>query len=171
MEFYDRYSKAYIDILHNNVETTATCEILGNFAKSPTNIWCVSDYEIQTKNDEIKINSKKKYGSIEWSPSIKDSETTINEESDYSEISLQFVDAFDLYYDNNKWVFTILAKNNLNINPGKLYLVDIHYTTPKEDKVSIAQCLLKEGMNSTSKILFICSCTYKNQGENDLIQI
>ena len=59
MEFYDRYSKAYIDILHNNVETTATCEILGNFAKSPTNIWCVSDYEIQTKNDEIKINSKK----------------------------------------------------------------------------------------------------------------
>ena len=26
-------------------------------------------------------------------------------------------------------------------------------------------------MKSTSKILFICSCTYKNQGENDLIQI
>ena len=53
------YSKAYIDILHNSVETTATCEILGNYAQYMTNISCVSDYEIQSENDEIKINPKK----------------------------------------------------------------------------------------------------------------
>ena len=165
------YSKAYIDILHNSVETTATCEILGNYAQYMTNISCVSDYEIQSENDEIKINPKKKYGSIEWSTTIKDSETTINEISDYSEISLQFIDAYDLYYDNNKWVFTIHAKSNKNVNPGKKYLADIYYTTPKKEQESYATCLLKEGMKSSSKIFFICVCEYKNQGENDLIQL
>ena len=165
------YSKVYIDIIHNSVETTATCEILGNFAKYITNITCVSDYETQTKDDIIKINPKKKYGSVKWSTTIQNSETIIEEISEYSEISLQFVDAYDLFYDNSKWVFTILAKSNQNMNPGKKYLVDIHYTTPSKEQDSYAACLLKEGMKSTSKILFICSCTYKNQGENDLIQI
>ena len=59
------YSKAYIDIVYNSIETTATCEILGDFANYITNISCVSDYETQPENDIIKINSKRKYGSIE----------------------------------------------------------------------------------------------------------
>ena len=164
------YSKAYIDILHNDVETTATCEILGDFKNYITNIACVSDYEIQTGNDIIKINTKKKYGSIEWSQKITDSQAEISEAED-SEISLQFIDAYDLFFDNNKWVFTIHSKSNQNQNPGKKYIVDIQYTRDGLDKSSKANCLLKEGMKSTSRILFICTCTYKNQNENDLIQI
>ena len=165
------YSKAYIDIIHNSVETTATCEILGNFANYVTNIQCISDYGIQNKNDEIKINLNKKYGGIEWSPGINNSQATIEEISDYSEISLPFVDAYDLFYDNNVWVFTIHARSNQNINPGTKYLVDIHYASPTKDQDSFAACLLKEGMKSITKILFICSCIYNDQGENDLIQI
>ena len=165
------YSKVYIDILHNSVETTATCEILGNFAKYVTNISCVSDYEIQSQNDVIKINSKQKYGSVKWSSSLSNSQTKISKITDYSEISLQFIDAYDLFYDNNKWVFSIHAKSNKIINPGNKYLIDINYLTPKTEQDFYASCLLKEGMKSYTRIILLCVCDYKNQGENDLIQI
>jgi hypothetical protein len=61
-----------------------------------TNISCVSDYEIQTENDEIKINPKNKYGSLKWSKTLTKSETKISTISDYSELALDFIDAYDL---------------------------------------------------------------------------
>ena len=165
------YSKVYIDILHNSVETTASCEILGNFAKYVTNISCVSDYEIQSQDDVIKINSKQKYGSVKWSSSLSSSQTKISEIKDYSKISVQFIEAYDLFYDNNKWVFSIHAMSNKIINPGNKYLIDINYLTPKTEQDFYASCLLKEGMKKSSNIIFLCACDYRNQGENDLIQI
>ena len=165
------YSKAIIDIVHNSVETTATCEILGNFANYITNISCVSDYENQSENDIIKLNSNKKYGSIQWKSKLTSSQRKIETIEDYSEISLQFIDAYDLYYDNNKWVFTIQSASNDYINPGKKYLIDINYKTSKKEQDYYASCLLKEGMKKKKNILLICACEYKNQDANDLIQI
>ena len=138
------YSKAIIDIVHNSVETTATCEILGNVANYITNISCVSDYENQSENDIIKLNSNKKYGSIQWKSKLTSSQRKIEKIEDYSEISLQFIDAYDLYYDNNKWVFTIQSASNDYINPGKKYLIDINYKTSKKEQDYYASCLLKE---------------------------
>ena len=165
------YSKVYIDILHNSIETTATCEIMVDLSNTITNISCVSDYEIQTENDEIKINPKNKYGSLKWSKTLTKSETKISTISDYSELALDFIDAYDLLYDNSKWVFTVQGKFTQKINPGKKYLIDINYIKDKKSQDFYASCLLKEGMKSYKKIIFLCVCQYKNQGENDLIQI
>ena len=68
-------------------------------------------------------------------------------------------------------MFTIQAQSNQNVNPGKIYLTDIYYITPKKEQESYASCLLKEGMKSINKKIFIYVCEYKNQDENDPIQI
>ena len=140
-----KYSLAYIDILHNSVETFATCEIIGGYAKDYTNISCISDYYgIQTEDDIIRINPKVKYGTVEWSTALKSYDTYIEKITEGSDISLQFYDAYDLYYENNKWAFTIWAKSDKKENPGKQYITDIYFIGKKKQRASTATCLLKE---------------------------
>ena len=114
-----KYSKAIIDILHNSEETTATCEIIGCQRKI-TNISCVSDFESQSNNDVIQINPNKTYGSIEWEPALSESDNKEIEIPEYKKIEINFIDAYDMEFSNNKWVFTIKGKFSSNIvaNPG-----------------------------------------------------
>lgn len=166
-----KYSLAYIDILHNSVETTATCEIIGGYAKDYTNISCISDYGTQAEDDIIKINPKKKYGTIEWSTALKSYDTYIEEITEGSDISLQFYDAYDLYYENNKWAFTIWAKSDKKENPGKQYITDIYFIGKKQQRASTATCLLKEVRESYLPIILNCVCNYASQTETDLVQL
>ncbi len=53
-----------IDILQNDVETTASCILLQKNAGSNGKLHCISDYPDQENTDSIKISSAKKYGSV-----------------------------------------------------------------------------------------------------------
>ena len=161
------YPITHIDIIHNSVETTASCEILGGSNKA-TNIFCVSDYEIQTENDIITINPEKKYGSIEWSPKIEPSEIS-KAESQTAQIT--FTDAYDLNYLNNKWIFTIRAKAKTMMSPGGKYIVDIIYKSQSKVEDSTATCLLREGKREAASTMFICVADNSNQNEEDLVAI
>ena len=166
------YSTAYIDIYHDSFEAKAICEITGGSKNTFSNISCIADYENQKEDDVITINTNKNHGTIEWSPSISEQEKTEIEHPDKKEIELSFDDAYDMYFSNNKWIFTILATNTKKVNPGGKYITDIHYISSKnQEKDSTATCLLKEGMKNSKKILFICICDYNSQDKKDLIQI
>ena len=161
------YPIAHIDIIHNSVETTASCEILGGSSKA-TNIYCVSDYGTQTENDVITINPDKKYGSIEWSPKLEASQIS---EAESQTAEINFIDAYDLNYSNNKWTFTIRAKAKNLMNPGGKYIIDIIYISKSKAEDSTATCLLREGKKELSSIMFICVVDNSNQNEEDLVEI
>ena len=162
-------STAYIDIIHNSVETTASCELIGGSSKATSNIYCVSDLETQTENDVITINPEKKYGTIEWYPKIEGSQ--IVEAENNNKVNLTFIDAYDLYYSNNKWTFTVRGKAKVKMNPGGKYVIDINYRTQSKEEDSTATCLLREGMRDVGAILFICVADNSNQNEEDLVEI
>ena len=55
-----------LDILQNDEETTARCE-LSSQSDTISKLYCYLDKEVQSRNDIIKINIEKKDGSINWS--------------------------------------------------------------------------------------------------------
>jgi len=121
---------------------------------------------IYKRKESITINTNKNLGTIEWSPSISEQEKTEIERPEKKEIELSFADAYDMYFSNNKWIFTILATNTKTVNPGGKYITDIHYISSKnQEKDSTATCLLKEGMKNYKTILFICVCDYISQNK------
>ena len=98
-------SKVIIDILQNGKETTATCLFIELNQKN-LNLSCTSDFETQGNNDEIKINNIKKSGTVQWN---LEQSVEISEQASQVTLSLDFIDAYDVYF-NNKWVFTVKGK-------------------------------------------------------------
>ena len=163
-----KFSRTTIDIIHNSVETTATCDMVGGSAKYITNMSCFSNFETQSKNDVVQINPNKKYGLVEWSTNLSDDNKQISLiENAETFLELTFLDVYDLQYSNNKWVFTIKAKAKKKQKPGNKYNIDISYN----GQPSSATCLLEEGMLDLARILFICVCDKDIQNENDLVAI
>ena len=164
-------SKLIIDIIHNEVETTASCVIIYN-----SNMICVSDYETQTSEDIIKLSSNKKYGSVEWQSGL---ETATNIES-YTfateELTLNLQYAINLNFANNRWAFEIAANTDYNSGDKRLdmnlkYKVDVLVKKSSgEELKKSATCLpYIRGDNPSQRL--ICGCGYENQNKDDLIQI
>ena len=84
-----------------------------------------------------------------------------------------FFDAYDLYYSNNKWFFTIWCNPAIGGNNYKdilgLYKVDITVIKTSEQLKAIANCLIYEGVERYARLL--CSCEYENQSKDDLIKV
>ena len=85
-----KYSKTKIDIIHNSIETTATCEMIEGNVRATVNISCVSDFENQSKKDIIQINPKKVLGLVEWSPTLTDKQEISLIENAESSLGLTF---------------------------------------------------------------------------------
>lgn len=162
-------SKVLLDIKHNTLETTASCQTLLKVNGGGEElIFCTSDALVQTATDEVAINLEKKYGSLTWTSGLSDSNNNINRISlEEKEAEVIFVDAHDLYFSNNKWFFTLDTRGTKNFNIGK-YKVDIAVSGKSK---STATCFLKEGMYETKNITFLCACDYENQSKDDLIYI
>ena len=174
-----RNSKVVIDILQNTKETTASCEIL-KIINGNENfyLFCVSDSEAQSINDIIIISSTKKQGSVTWNTEITESNNIVEKislenDSEYI-IPLNFIDADNMYFSNNRWIFTIKSRfetaNNVKDKVG-LYKVDISITKATSKSQGIALCLLYEGEESHANARFLCYSDYANQQREDLLKI
>lgn len=102
-----------IDILQNSVETKATCYINGGNKGKISNLTCTSIASNQLKTDIIKINPNKKYSSVTWN-FLTQTNNNI-EIASKSSISLAFIDAYDMVFSNNTWLFTIKGKPTATI--------------------------------------------------------
>jgi hypothetical protein len=161
-------SLVVVDILLNNKETTATCEIVSCSSTSTKflNISCISDSEALTKNDIVKISKTKKSGTIEWNLS-EDKEISAPVEKS---LSLSFIDAYDMHFNKNKWAFTVKGKATADQSIGEKYIIDIHYYSYNKQHIdSTASCMMKEG--ARAKVIFFCVCDYDDQNEKDLVMI
>ena len=154
---------AIIDILHNNQQTTATCEFLGGTIGKVTNISCVSDYNLQNEKDNtdtIKINHNKNYGTVEWSPAITE-DKLISDAAVPPPITVTFIDAYDMHYSGYRWTFTVQAKVDNFLHPGNIYRIKAYYKDTSSSyngtNYIIAHCLLSVGMRKNKNILLKCS--------------
>ena len=172
-----RNSKIVIDIIQNSKETTATCEILKTI-NGNENFYtlCTSDLEQQSINDVIRINPTKKVGTVTWNTGLTESNNLVEKISLVDNIlSMEsaFYDAYDLYYSNNKWFFTISCRPGISGNNYKnilgLYKVDITVIKTSGQLNAIANCLIYEGITRDARLL--CSCEYDNQSKDDLIKV
>lgn len=166
-----------IDIIHNSKEVTAKCEIIKTFfANSDEVMHCISEYESQSENDEIKLRNSRKYGSITWEKEIK--YTNISKAEEEGLINLDFDDAYDMYYsfEERKWIFEINCSSGIE-QYGGIYKVDIYVTKSNGTNYNeIAKCLLLnrkyiEGIYIYSVNKLICIADYENQEETDLIKM
>ena len=173
-----RNSIIVIDILQNTKETTASCEIL-KIINSNENfyLFCVSDSEAQSINDVITITSTKKKGTVTWNTEITESNNKVEKislEDDSKYISLNFIDADNMYFSNNRWIFTIKSRyetaNNVKDKLG-LYKVDISIIKATSESQGIALCLIYEGEETHINARFLCYSDYANQKKEDLIKI
>ena len=173
------YSIIIIDIIQNSQETTATCELLTQGQGSNNNqyVFCVSELETQSESDTIEISQTKKSGTVTWKTEITDDNKNVAKIStaiaDIKTKELDFIDSYDMYFSNNKWIFTILSRSSNNDVKGEvgIYKVDISVTKSSETLYSTATCLLYDGINSKEHFRFLCSCDYDSQSKDDLIKI
>ena len=167
-----KYSRVIIDVIQNTKETTATCQLLNEGSENnEEDIYCISDYPYQSASDALKLNTNKKYGSIQWTQDINEVNSIIAKAAENKENSLKFVDAYDLHYSNYKWIFTIEATNPNSREVG-IYTADISITRSTDEIKNIAKCLLYDGINSaTTNVKLICSCQHGGQMSNELIKL
>ena len=158
-------SMVIIDILQNGQDTTATC-LFVELNQKNLNLSCISDLETQSQSDTITLKKDKNSGTVTWN---FDEPIVISQQASQELISLEFLEAYDMYF-NNKWFFKLSGKNRNAIKIGYKYILDILYVSDdKKRHSSTASCISKNG--TTNAQLFMCSCDYENQEETDLIMI
>ena len=173
-----RFSQIIIDIIQNGKETTATCELLTKGQSGNTNklVFCVSDLPIseQSETDTITISNTKKLATVTWNGNIT-SKSSVEKISttDIKEATLEFNDAYDMYYSKNKWFFTVHSYSSSQLSDPGIYKIDISVLKSGEETPikSTATCLLYDPTGFNSYLRFLCSCDYDNQNEDDLIKI
>ena len=161
-------SLVYIDILQNSNTIKGSCFIDGGSKGKISVLTCSSIGETQSKTDVIKINPNKIYSSVTWGL-LTNSNNNI-ESAKFSSISLSFIDAYDMVFSNNTWLFTIEGKPTSNIAAGNYYTIDIKYIATNGVFDSTATCWTNGGSKSNG-IIFNCKADYTEQNENDLVQI
>ena len=170
-------AKVIVDILHNDVETTATCTLLQKNSGLNGGIHCVSDYATQASSDIIKIRPTKKYGSIVFNSGITEDYTVTEHESVSTSTDISIINALleanDMYFADNKWFFNMFARTASNTNlEEKKYNVDIAViragTTNEES--ATAYCFLYKTIANIN-LRFVCYCNYNNQNKEDLIKL
>ena len=161
-------SYVIIDILQNSNEGRATCILDGGSKGKISNLTCSVIGANQLKNDVIKINPTKKYSTVTWNLL-----TTTNNNipaAENKQLSLSFIDAYDMVYSNNTWLFTIIGKPTQTIWGGGIYVIDIIYYASSGYYDSTATCWTNGGTKADN-ILFKCKADINDQTENDLVKI
>ena len=123
-------AKVIVDILHNDVETTATCTLLQKNSGANGKLHCISDYATQKYTDTIKINTRKNLGTVTWSGGLTSQNNLVSEFSSVSEeTQIKIINIFkagDMYFADNKWFFSIIARTDSNTKlEEKRYNVDL----------------------------------------------
>lgn len=161
-------SYVIIDILQNSNEGKAACILDGGTKGKISNLTCSVIVANQLKTDVIKINPTKKYSTVTWNLL-----TTTNNNipaAENKELSLSFIDAYDMVYSNNTWLFTIIGKPTQTIWGGGIYIIDIVYYASNGYYDSTAKCWTNGG-TKTNNILFYCKADCNDQTANDLVKI
>ena len=109
----------------------------------------------QDATDLISLVPQKSVGSVTWS-NKKDSTEYIKIPLD---IELTHVSSFDLFYEENKWVFRINAKPSVQI-PGQSFIkIDILYDT---NKYTLAECVgistAGGSVSANGQTTYVCEC-------------
>ena len=93
--------------------------------------------------------------------------------TDIKEATLEFNDAYDMYYSKNKWFFTVHSYSSSQLSDPGIYKIDISVLKSGEETPikSTATCLLYDPTGFNSYLRFLCSCDYNNQNKDDLIKI
>ena len=162
-----------IDIIQDSKETTASCELLRQGSNNlKWYIFCISNLENQSISDIIIINSSQKSGSVTWTNTIGESNNKVEKFSNSKSKSLDFCDAYDMYYANNKWFFTVITNTfNAGTDNIGIYKIDITVKQSSSEIKSTASCLIIDGIDNAAKIKLLCSCDYSDQSKDDLIKI
>ena len=161
-------SNIIIDAFQNSNEVSANCFLEGGVKAKISNLTCSIIGNKQVKNDNIKINPNKKYASVTWN-FLTNSNNNI-QKAIKEEIALSFIDAYDMVYSNNTWLFKILGKPTVTIWGGGIYIIDIKYISTKGIFDATSTCWTNGGTKANG-IIFLCSADYEGQTENDLVQI
>ena len=158
-----KYSNIVTNVYVRGLAKTATCTILDKRSLHDRQgyVYCVTDLQRQTTT-------------ITWEGLT--AENGQISELDTSELitkELKFIDAYDMYFAYNKWIFTINSWDSdtaVGKNRGEIgaYKVDILVNGATK---STAICLNYDGIEQVTNIKFICVCEYANQNKNDLIKI
>ena len=161
----------YLDVIKNDEETIAICELANRTQTATVTIlFCHLDNNTQqSRTDEIRINTEKKEGSINFSYELTNTNNTISEaNSDPTEFYL--LDAYDMEFINNEWIFTIIGKAGRDIYKGEVFKIEVKYILLERQYDTRAKCWTKGG-SQNDKIKFLCNVDYEGQTENGLIQI
>ena len=173
-----RFAQIIIDIVQNGKETTATCELLTKGQDSDTDklIFCVSNLPLneQSETDTIIINPTKKLSTVTWSEDIINKRTVekISTTTDIKEATIEFNDAYDMYYSKNKWFFTVHAYSSTQLKDPGIYKIDISILKSGEETAvkSTATCLLYDPTGFNQYLRFLCPCDYENQNKDDFLK-
>ena len=159
-----------LDILYNEQETTAICELANRTQTTLTSIlYCYLDKSEQSRSDTVELNVEKKDGSINLSNSITELNNTISEAS--SDPTLFYLlDAFDMEFVENEWIFTIIGKAERDLYKGEVFKIDIKYILLEGEYDSKAKCWTNGGKKD-SNISLSCNVLQEGQSEKGLIQI
>ena len=68
---------------------------------------CISNYEHQSENVQVKLRKNQKYVSITWSKDVESNNLDIKPAVEKEQINLAFSNAYDMYYsfEEKKWMF------------------------------------------------------------------
>ena len=162
----------YIDILQNDEEKKAICEISesqtqAEVAGTSTTMSCHLEDNDQSILDDIRINRNKKYGSIYWNEEIEDD---IIEEESADPILFHILDAYDLEFVNNRWSFKIVGKADREIYQGEIFTLEVKYILLEGEYDTTAKCWVQDRSN-TDKIYFLCNVEKEEQTNKGLIQL
>ena len=161
-------SNVIIDILQNSKEEKASCFVEGGVKAKISNLTCSGIGNNQLKTDNIKINTNKKFASVTWNfLTTSNNNIAIAIKND---ISLSFIDAYDMVFSNNTWLFKIIGKPTTTIWGGGIYVTDINYISTSGIFDSTATCWTQGGTKADN-IIFLCAADYEGQTQNDLVQI
>ena len=157
-----------LDIIQNEIETTAICQISNRTQSTETSTMsCHLESNDQSILDEIKINTENKYGSISWSEEITNQEI-LEESSD--PILFHILDAYDLEFLNSRWSFKVVGNVDRDLYKGEIFTLEIKYILLEGEYDSTAKCWT-EGGSKDEKIYFSCNVEYPEQTNKGIIQI
>ena len=162
-----------IDILQNNEETTAICELTNKTESTSVSIiFCHFDAEKQTRKDEIRISTKKKEGSINFSSTvITEFNNTITEViSDPTPFYISGADQLEFDEIDKIWTFTLFGNIDRYSFKGEIFKIDVKYILLQGEYDSLAKCWSKGALKG-QPIYFLCNVEYPSQTNEGLIQI
>ena len=157
-----------IDIIHNNEEVTATCDV-----KNLKDMICTSNYEKQLITDEIKLRKYIKYGTVDWKTIIQDDTISKATSIKPSLLNFEYRDAYDMYFSKSekKWIFTIYAGSKSQDYEGTVIVDILIYKSSGDIIESIATCLVCYSRDNYNVVRLLCKAEYDNQEKTDLIKI